>query len=332
MNEAELIKMIRQFDRQKVAVIGDLILDEYIWGKVERISPEAPVPVVKVEEVNCRLGGAANVAHNIAALGGQARLVGVVGDDKNAERILAALARNGISRDFLAVESGRTTTIKTRVVAMNHQIVRFDQEDTKDIIKATENNLKKILEKALKGVNVVAIADYAKGLITDSLAKWILSYCASHSIKAVADPTPSTFYKYRNCYAIKPNKKEAAEITGRAYGADYQNLKLIGEELKKKFKSNIIVTLGEDGMVVFEGERYAKLAAHPSEVFDVSGAGDTALAGIALSLSAGASLVRAASVGNMASSVVVAKLGTSACGQAELVAKAKEYEKSSFLG
>lgn len=300
-----------------MGVIGDLILDRYLFCEVGRISPEAPVPVAKVLDEKYVLGGAANVAANVQSLGGEARILGVAGKDSRADILRGLFSRQGI--DFeITVEEGRPTTAKTRLLAQGQQIVRVDREDSKDILSETEARIIALLPSFLEKVEILILSDYAKGVVTSSFAKKIIELARERRIKVLVDPVPGTFEKFRDAYLIKPNKKEAEVLAGAKFRDDYSNLSDVLRILQARFNSNLVVTLGKDGLAVWEGEEVYRIETAARSVYDVSGAGDTVMAGLALGLASGADLKTAAKISNFSAGVAVAKLGTATVSNAEL--------------
>lgn len=298
-------------------MIGDLILDRYLFCEVGRISPEAPVPVAKVLDEKYVLGGAANVAANVQSLGGEARILGVAGNDSRADLLRELFRHNGI--DFeIVLEEGRPTTAKTRLLAQGQQMVRVDREDSKDILSETEARIIALLPSFLEKVEILILSDYAKGVVTSSLAKKIIELARGRRIKVLVDPVPETFEKFRDAYLIKPNKKEAEVLAGAKFRDDYSNLSEVLRILQARFNSNLVVTLGKDGLAVWEGEGVYRIETAARSVYDVSGAGDTVMAGLALGLASGADLKTAAQISNFSAGVAVAKLGTATVSSAEL--------------
>lgn len=302
----QLFKIAGRFHGQKILVIGDVMLDSAVWGKVERISPEAPVPVVQVQRETFTAGGAANVANNITALGGQACLVGLVGADRNAEIFQQVLKNKKIKTDYLVADPRRPTIRKNRIMAIpQHQLLRIDEEEIKPVGEALEKKVLSRLPAILAGAKVVIISDYAKGMISLKVAQQVIQLARRQNIPVVVDPKPSHKDYYRGATVIKPNKKEALEMSG----AD--NVLEAGRQLREELGSNIVLTRGEDGVTIFEGKRQpATIRTKAREIFDVSGAGDTVVATLALGLGSGAKLREAAEIANYAAGVVVGKVGT----------------------
>lgn len=285
------------------------MLDRYIFGAVERISPEAPIPIVAVSRETSVPGGAANTAHNIATLGGKAFLVGSLADDFSGKELRESCIKCGIDISGIAVNPKQKTIQKTRVIGQSQQLLRIDHDDQISL----ENGLEaKLLESILKSSSThgIILSDYAKGTVTESLARRIVEYAKSKKIPLLVDPKPQHKDWYRGAFALTPNKKEAEAMLGQRLQSQ-DDLRAGGLELQKQLQSHIILTLGEQGMMVFEENQSPfHIPAHAREVFDVSGAGDTVIAALALAVSAGASLREAVLFANAAAGVKVGKLGT----------------------
>ncbi len=312
--------LLKKFRSTKILVIGDLILDEFIWGKVERISPEAPVPVVWVDQESVMPGGAANVARNVRALGGEVRLVGVVGKDTAAHRLLAELKEKGIPTDNILTDPARPTIAKTRVIAHHQQVVRIDREQVKRFDASLNKRLIEAALRLIPQVDGIIIEDYGKGLISPELLKPVVIWAKRHKKVIAVDPKEEHFSTYRGVTALTPNKKEASLAAGFPI-TDKESLHRAGAEIIKRLSPEVLlVTLGEEGMALFAGDG-AKPVHIPTvarEVFDVSGAGDTVIAVFTLARAAGASYLEAARLANAAAGVVVGKLGTADCSAQEL--------------
>lgn len=313
-----LLEFIARFPEQKVLVVGDVMLDRYLWCEVERISPEAPVPVARVTREDWRLGGAANVAANLRSLGAKVEMVGVVGKDSEGVMLQEILRKEGIFDNGVARVSGRPTIMKTRVMAQGQQMLRVDQEDVRPLGAELEEEILARLSRSLEEAKVVVVSDYAKGLVSDELALKILEEAGRRGIKVLADPVPDTFGKFRGSYLIKPNRREAEFIAGMKLENDFSNIKELCQILRERLKSHLLVTLGKDGMALFEGGEVIRIPTSAREVFDVSGAGDTVMAALALSISSGADLQTASRIANVCAGVVVGKLGTATCSREDL--------------
>jgi D-beta-D-heptose 7-phosphate kinase/D-beta-D-heptose 1-phosphate adenosyltransferase len=300
-------------------VIGDIMLDHYLNCAVERISPEAPVPVAKVQGESFILGGAANVANNLASLGARVELVGRIGKDSQGKIIKSLLKGKKIGSKGV-FKSQIPTIEKTRIICGNHQLVRVDRE----IIRESESvSGKKAINYILSEISffdAIIFSDYAKGFISESFAARIIKKAREKKVKVISDPTPYTFFKFKDSFLIKPNKKAAEIIAGEKFTKDYSNLRKIGKLLQRKAKSDILITLGKDGAAICEGGKFIKIdASDGREVYDVSGAGDTFIAALTLCLASGLSLQDSAIAGNICSGIVVNKLGTAICSKEEFL-------------
>ncbi|MDP2166826.1 MAG: D-glycero-beta-D-manno-heptose-7-phosphate kinase [Thermodesulfovibrionales bacterium] len=308
--------VLKNFGKKKILVIGDLILDRYIWGKVERISPEAPVPIVDVTEDSYMLGGAANVATNIASLGGHATVAGVVGKDRAADVLRGLLKAKGM--DFALFEDKRPTTVKTRVIAHNQQVVRFDTEDKSKINGRVLKDLLLFLKRAVPEHDAVIISDYKKGVITSALIKETLRLTGKKKFVAV-DPKVGHFHLYKGVSIITPNLGEASEGSGIKI-TDEKTLIKAGRTLMKKLKcSAVLITMGNQGMCLFEKDGVARIPTFAKKVYDVSGAGDTVIAVFSLTYASGASLLDSAVIANHAAGIVVGEVGTATVRPEELL-------------
>lgn len=315
MNPRTANKLISKFADQKILVLGDIMLDSAIWGKVERISPEAPVPIVHVQKETYAPGGAANVATNIQALGGRVHLVSVVGNDINRKLLLSELNKKKISTNYLVTDKKRPTIRKTRVMGIpQHQLLRIDEELAEGISPSLEKKLLSSITKALRGVSAVVISDYAKGVLSLKVARKLIMSAQSRNIPVIVDPKPVNKDLYATATVITPNCKEALEMNGN--GDDpLQAAKSLAQELD----ANIVLTRSEEGMsIITHSSPAVHIKTKAREVFDVTGAGDTVVAGLALSLASGTDLVKAAEIANHAAGVVVGKVGTATLTCSEL--------------
>ena len=321
MRTGALSGFLSGFSRAKVLVVGDLMLDEFVWGQVNRISPEAPVPVVWVQSESVMPGGAANVANNIRALGGEAIVVGVVGEDRWGNTLVSDLAARRIDTGSVLTTT-RPTTVKTRVIAHHQQVVRVDREQREPLHAGSVERLIRAITQRIGEVDAVVIEDYGKGVITRQLLAAVIPLARKHRKLITVDPKEEHFDLYRRVTALTPNRTEAGGAVGRELesNADVQRA---GTEILKRLQcEGLLVTLGEDGMCLFErGGRRTLIPTVAQEVFDVAGAGDTVIAAFTLALASGASMVQAARIANHAAGVVVGKLGVATATPAELRAK-----------
>jgi len=327
---SRLKSVISSFTNKKILVIGDLILDEFIWGRVSRISPEAPVPVVWVNNESFMPGGASNVANNINSLGAKAYLVGVVGNDDRAGILKGELEHRGVNIDGIYADPQRPTILKTRVIAHQQQVVRIDKEKVDPLKDAVIKKIMNFVENTIDEMDGVIVEDYGKGLITPKLLERIIPLAKKkHKIIAV-DPKEEHFSYYKGVTLLTPNNAEASRAVGFEI-KDRQTLKKAGFNLLEKLKAHVVlITLGENGMMVFEkGKSPKKIETIAQEVFDVSGAGDTVASSYALSLISGATPIQAAHIANCAAGIVVGKVGIAVVTQDEVIYRVKnEIEKA----
>lgn len=314
-----IAQVLGQFPRRRILVLGDIMFDEYIRGTVSRISPEAPVPIVEVEEEYFRLGGAANVVANIRALGGRCELVGVVGGDPIAERLIAQLDQIGVKSDGILVDRTRLTTVKTRVVADGQHVVRFDRETTEELNPELIRGLRGIIHDRLPDVDAVIISDYGKGVITAELLGDLFPRIRALGTITVVDPKITHWTLYREVTVLTPNHWEAAAAWGRRIKTE-TDLLVAGRHLLATLRVQaVLITRGPKGMALFEADgRITHIPAVAREVYDVTGAGDTVVGALALALASGATMVEAARVANHAAGVVVGKVGTATVSVDEL--------------
>jgi D-beta-D-heptose 7-phosphate kinase/D-beta-D-heptose 1-phosphate adenosyltransferase len=321
LSAARARALLKAMRGRRVLVLGDVMLDEFIWGRVARISPEAPVPVVEVTSQSFHLGGAGNVASNVRALGGAALLAGVVGQDNAGQRVRDALAEAGVDSHLAVPDGGRPTTVKTRIIAHNQQVVRADREQSDDIADAIERELLERVRRALPSCRALIVSDYQKGVVTARMMGAVLKLARRRRIPVLVDPKLRHFAIYRKATVVTPNQREAEQASGITIrsAADLQRA---GRRILDLLECRAaIVTRGEHGMSVFErGRRPLHVPTAAREVFDVTGAGDTVIATLGLALAAGARLAEAALLANVAAGVVVGKLGTATATPQELLA------------
>jgi rfaE bifunctional protein kinase chain/domain len=318
----ELKEYIQRFPEARVLVIGDLILDEYIWGDVSRISPEAPVPIVEVIKDEKRLGGAANVVHNIVSLKGQAGLCGVIGDDTYGREVIKKIRGLGLITDGIIKDPARCTSIKTRVLGYNQQMLRIDREEK----KAVDNNITRkilgFLEDNIAQTDAIIIADYGKGVITPSLMKGVRDLTEDTDIIIGVDPKPENFDYYHEIDVITPNHNEAGAFCRFEINNEESLIRAGSKILDKLDCRSVLITQGKDGMTLFEkGREPCHVPTVARKVFDVSGAGDTVIATFCLGLASGIDYISAAIISNIAAGIVVGEVGSS-------VVKADELKKA----
>ncbi|MBF0406554.1 MAG: D-glycero-beta-D-manno-heptose-7-phosphate kinase [Candidatus Riflebacteria bacterium] len=321
-----LKEILNNFGKYEVAVLGDLMLDEYLWGKVDRISPEAPVPVVHVKSETCRAGGAANVAMNIVALGGKAGLYGIIGDDVAGRKLVESLTQKGISTEGIVIDSGRHTTLKTRLIAHNQQVVRIDRETSESIEHNSVKALSDAIHKKMQDISGMVISDYAKGVVTSELITPLIDRFRNRGLFVNIDPKLKNFPLYAGATIITPNTKEAESILGAIFDSENDVISA-GNELIKRYKTDaVMITRGEQGMSLFEKNKPPlTIPTRALEVFDVTGAGDTVIATFSLCLATGCSMTEAAEVANLAAGVVVGIVGTATVSPEDILS---HYDKS----
>lgn len=324
MKRNRLKRIIPGFTDKKVLIIGDLILDEFLWGEVSRISPEAPVPVVWVRSESFMPGGAANVANNIQSFGGKTYLAGVIGMDERGGTLKELLKKNGVDVGGVVVDSERPTILKTRIIAHHQQVVRIDKEKMEGLNADLISQIIMYVKAIIRDIDAIIIEDYGKGVVTPMLLREVLKLAKRHKKIVMVDPKEEHFNYYKGVTSITPNHHEASRATGIKVKDDKSLIK-IGKTLLKKLKSeSVLVTLGEDGMQLFE--RSGKITHIPTvaqDVFDVSGAGDTVISTFTLALTAGASMIEAARISNFAAGIVVGKVGIATVTQKELLERIK---------
>jgi len=310
---------LSKFDQCRLLVVGDLMIDEYVWGDVDRISPEAPVQVVAVNNQDYTLGGSGNVVNNLAALGADVAVLGVVGTGRDGDLLLNILSELGSDPAGIIQETGRPTTKKTRIIAEHQQVLRIDRETKKKISAQTFASISSLAEKIIPDVDVILISDYGKGLITRELIAKLVQLAAAGGKVIIADPKGLDFSKYAGITLLTPNKKEASLASGIEI-TDQKTLASAGSLLLKKSGiDNLLITCGKDGMVFFEpGHEPFTISTKAREVYDVSGAGDTVIAVLGLGIAAGLSFKAAVALANTAAGIVVGKVGTATVTREEL--------------
>jgi D-glycero-beta-D-manno-heptose-7-phosphate kinase len=311
--------LIRRFRRVRVLVVGDLMLDRFVWGRVSRISPEAPVPVVHVTREDARPGGAGNVVTNIAALGGRAAACGIVGHDAAGRQLVDALAALGADTDGVVVARSGATTQKTRIIAHQQQVVRLDQETTAGPDGTSARRVRDLVLRRRARFDVVVVSDYAKGVVGPELLTALADAQARAPFTWVVDPKRANFPHYRRASLMKPNREEAAEAAGIDI-RDTASLRAAGTRLLARWEADaVLISRGEEGMALFRrGGAVREFPTVAREVYDVTGAGDTVLGTCALALGAGGTLEEATVLANHAAGVVVGKVGTATVGADEL--------------
>lgn len=325
---AQLLEIARQ---SKVLVVGDVMLDQFIWGRVGRISPEAPVPVVEFQRESFMPGGAANVARNLSALNVPTEIVGAVGQDDAAKNLRRLLAEEHVGCDGLLSSVGRTTSIKTRIIAHQQQVVRVDRETEADLDRRSTRRLLEVIEEKLESCSAVIIGDYGKGVVTQVLLDQLRQWCRARGVWLSFDPKPVHQLDLTGLSLVTPNRKEAFALAGvldnqsTSNPLDNQELLRASEILLDKLRSALLlITLGDQGMLLCrQGQKPFHIPTVAQEVFDVSGAGDTVIATFTMAVAAGASPIEAAIFSNHAAGVVVGKIGTAKVSPDELLASFK---------
>ncbi len=313
-------ELIDRFKKARILVLGDFILDQFVWGSVERISPEAPIPVVNVKRQSYMPGGSLNVAKNIYDLKGTVYPCGVLGRDIEGRMLVKAIRSEGIETGGIVYDSSRPTSLKTRVIAHSQQVVRFDREDASDVAPDAIKKIMKFVRQRIQSSDVVILEDYGKGLIQPALLKEVVKLARRFKKPVLVDPKEKNFSYYSGVTLVTPNRKEAYAAFQTTTSKKPGSLEEVGKGLLKKWKCGaVLVTLGEDGMALFEKSgKLTKIPTAAQEVYDVSGAGDTVISVLALAIAAGASFQQAAFIANLAAGVVVGKLGTATVSPEEL--------------
>ncbi len=347
MDRRKLARFAKTLRGRRIAVAGDFMLDRYVWGSATRLSPEAPVPVVDFANESQVLGGAGNVATNLAALGATVFPFGVVGEDADGRAILASLAAAGMAAKGVVADASRITTVKTRIVARQQQIVRVDRERREPLGPKVEDRLVRAIKAALPKLDALVLSDYAKGVVTDTLADRVLTECHRRGVPALVKPKESRLFAYRGAFLIVCNAKEARYFVPPALEED-NSIDRAGRALLAHFGcSTVVITRGAEGLNVFEdtsqesfhvaatssevsyarvGKAGVERSAHGKQVFDVTGAGDTVLSVLALAVAGKVPIREAAVLANAGAGVVVGKLGTSTVSLEELFAAVRELQ------
>jgi len=332
LDEQRLEKLIDGFARTRLVVVGDVVLDEYLGGEVDRMSPEAPVPVVRVQSESVVLGGAGNVVRNLVALGAQCEFSSMIGCDSDGDRVLSLLEELGVDAGGVVRSADRPTTRKTRVVARGQQIVRVDRETEAPISSAATRKLLVGLEGRLTGAHGAVLEDYGKGLLVPASIRKLIATCKSAGISVAVDPK-SELHAYKGASLLKPNLREAEQLAGVCPG-ESGGLDRIAQKLRQGIGGgDLVITRGGEGMSVFDGEgSRCDISTIRQEVFDVQGAGDTTIAVLALARAAGATLVEAAVLANAGASVVVEQAGTATASRSEIAARLQAAIKAAREG
>ncbi len=310
ISQKRLISLLNALNGKTIAVVGDLMLDSYIWGKVNRISPEAPVPVVDVETEQVRLGGAANVAHNIKSLGGKPLLVGVVGDDSSGKKLLNIIHQNTFPADGIVVDPARPTTVKTRIIAHSQHVVRIDRESREEISTPIQNGILETLLRNSEAIDGIIIEDYNKGVVVKDLIHEIIKWANQHKKPITVDPKYNNFFEFTDVTVFKPNRKEVEEVLGLRMNDDHDVITAGKKILERLNASSVLLTRGEQGMSLFEKDgSVTHVPTKARNVADVSGAGDTVIATLTMALVGGATIREASTLANIAGGIVCGSVG-----------------------
>ncbi|MBN1356871.1 D-glycero-beta-D-manno-heptose-7-phosphate kinase [bacterium] len=326
---AQFQNMTRWCDRlpgRRILVVGDIMVDEYVWGEVRRISPEAPVPVVWAREETTRLGGAANVVHNLVSLEGSVSIIGIVGDDELGRMVIRQLEGIHADPEGIVVSPDHQTIRKTRIVAHNQQMIRVDRETIRPLSRELENRILENCLRRIPDVDAVLISDYDKSVVTANIARSIIREARNAGKICAIDPKIGNIDNYKHCTILTPNHHEAARISG--IGIDEANvIRHSGEALMKRLEPEaLLITCGEMGMALFERDEAMQMIDTVTQaVYDVTGAGDTAISALTLGLSAGMSFKEAAVLANFAAGVAVGKFGTATVSIPEIKNAMKRY-------
>ncbi|MBN1621165.1 MAG: D-glycero-beta-D-manno-heptose-7-phosphate kinase [Endomicrobiales bacterium] len=325
----KLLRFIPKFTKQKILVLGDIMVDKFVWGKVSRISPEAPVPVVETTKETYSFGGAGNVANNLRSLGAQVYISGIVGNDMVGNHLRDELLLNKINAEGLICDYSRPTIIKTRIIAAHQQIVRVDREVKGELPKSLNQRIIRYLDKIIPHTSAVIISDYGKGMINKTILRKAISLASKQSIPVVVDPKIEHFLQYKNVSCITPNLSEAISGMRSHEISEDKDINNLGFKILKRLRSkSVLITRGEKGMTLYEpGNKTTHIPTRAREVFDVTGAGDTVIASFTLAVASNASFSEAAELSNFAAGIVVGKLGTATVTPAELKAAITNYKE-----
>jgi len=325
LTKARVEELLEKFQKLSIWVIGDVMLDHFLWGKVERISPEAPVPVVGVQREEIMPGGSANVGTNLSGLGAKVTLIGVTGKDPEGRNLLKLLGSRKISTDGIIPTSSRPTTIKTRVVAHGQHVVRFDKEETDNISHRVKNRILNFFHQNKHNFDALIVSDYGKGLISEDLFAAIADLCNSEGRLLTVDPYIHHFWFYKRASLVTPNQNQF-EAALNCKCNNQKELETSGQKVLKDLElKHLVVTQGERGMTVFEHDsRPQMLPTFARQVYDVTGAGDTVIATLTLALAAGSDIIEAATLANIAAGVVVEEVGTTSINKGKLLNRLKD--------
>lgn len=305
-----LLEILDRMKNTRIAVLGDLMLDRYIWGDVARISPEAPVPVVEIASESASLGGATNVSNNVHALGAHTIPVGVIGDDLAGENLKSLSRQSGFETKGIITDSSRRTTVKTRVIAHNQHVVRIDRESKERISDNAMQEILTFLEAQIRSIDAIIFEDYNKGLLSPELIAGVIALARKHNVILTVDPKFDNFWAYRDVTVFKPNRRETEAVLGVRLESESEISSAAHRLQQKLYCENVLITLGEHGLHLLDvSGAHHKIPTRAKIVHDVSGAGDTVIGTLTAALAAGASTFDAAALANFAAGVVVAELG-----------------------
>ena len=310
ITEARLSELLKKLDGKRIAVVGDVMLDRYLWGSVVRISPEAPVPVVEIGSESARLGGAANVASNIKSLGGKPLLFSVVGDDDHGRKFLELMEEARFSASGIFIDRDRPTTVKTRVIAHDQHVVRVDRETKQEIAPMHQKKILELLQKEIDSIDAIILEDYNKGALAKELIPQLIALACAHDKIITVDPKFDNFFEFRRVTSFKPNRKEVEEVLGVRV-TDDASVERVGRILVDRLQAkSVLLTRGEEGMSLFEEDgTVTHVATRARRIADVSGAGDTVISTLTISLTGGATFMEAATLANYAGAVVCGEVG-----------------------
>ena len=314
-----LEEILNGFDKVRIAVVGDMMLDEYLIGKVNRISPEAPVPVVNIEEERVVLGGASNVANNLRSLEGKVLIFGVVGKDVNGEKFINELQEKEMDYSGIVKDETRPTIIKSRVLSQGQQLLRIDWEKDTNISKDIQDKIVENIKKNIDNIDAILLSDYDKGVLTKYVSEEIIKLARKYEKKIIVDPKPKNFKNYIGATSMTPNKKEILDYCGLKKFNIEKEISEAMAKIKEELKLDcLVLTRSEEGFSLLDTE-HKRVPTVAREVYDVTGAGDTFISTLLLSLCAGATLYEAGVIANMASGIVVAKIGTATATKEEII-------------
>lgn len=326
MRKEKVASILEGIKGKQVLVIGDIMLDEYLWGSVERISPEAPVPVVKVERQSFALGGASNVASNALSLGAKPVLVGMVGKDDAGRKIRSLLRKKGMGDKGIFVDSDRSTIVKKRIVAHHQQVVRVDFDETVPADRRCEAKALRFVEEHCRSVSGIILEDYNKGMLTKRIIRGIIAFARKRNLPVAVDPKFEHFFDYEGITLFKPNIRELERVTGQSLADETTMLRILRKLQHRMRIQAMLLTLGEKGMILLEkGKRPHHIEPHALDVYDVTGAGDTVITAATLALIAGAQFKEAARFSSIAAAIEVAKLGAASVLPEELLKFPEQY-------